>query len=183
MQLDTWYEKGISKEAYMERLDKHREAFHYIYNKFSIPVEDVELFHQTNDIRVIALAAEWCGHCMLDIPILLRICEQANLPIRFLIRDDNLELMDQYLTDEKRYIPIFIFVDRNGKELAKWGPMAPAINDYVNELKTKLPEKEDPTYEEAFAEYIKIVGENFERNESLWNKVYEDLKKTIMAIN
>lgn len=182
MNLLESFHKGITKEKYMERLDYHRDAFEHIYNNFSVPQEDESLFNLEKDVKVIALAAEWCGHCMMDVPILLRITEKANLPTRFLVRDDHLDVMDQYLTNGKRYIPIFIFIDENGNELAKWGPMAPEISDFSDRLKENLPEKESPEYDQAFKQFIKEIGSTFRNDETFWNYVYEDLKKTITSI-
>src|SRR5690625_1782814 len=143
MSLNTWFDKGITKEEYMASLEKHREGFMQIYNQFEIPDKDEQELANKQNIRVIALAEVWCGHCMLDIPILLNITEKANIPIRFLPRDEHLELMDQYLTNEKRYIPIIIFIDDEGNELAKWGPMASEIEDYANKLKENIKPKND----------------------------------------
>ena len=50
-----------------------------------------------------------------------RISEVANIDMSLLIRDENLELMDQYLTNgTTRAIPIFIFIDKDGNEQAVW---------------------------------------------------------------
>ena len=166
----------------MERLDRHKESFHHILNTFSVPEEDKEKFKSVNNIRAVVLAAEWCGHCMMDIPIFLNIAEEANIETRFLIRDDNLELMDQYLTNEKRYIPIFIFIDENGNEIGKWGPWAPEINEFTNELKKDLPERDSEDYDEAFKQYIKKVSASFSNDEKLWNYAYNDMKQTVLNL-
>src|SRR5699024_8736660 len=114
-------------------------------------------------------------------PILLRIAEQANMDVRFLPRDNHLELMDQYLTKEKRYIPIVIFIDEQGNEISKWGPMAPEIEHYVNKLKKDVPPKDEPGYEEAFQKYVKAIGESFITDEKIWDHVYEDIRDAIPA--
>lgn len=180
--LNNWFEVGITKEAYMNDLDKHRQSFLHIYENFKIPEKDMTSLQQHENIRIIVLAEAWCGHCMLDIPILLRLAEAANIPVSFLRRDENLILMDQYLTNEKRIIPIFIFIDQDGNELAKWGPMAPEIANYSNEIKKDLPAKEAPEYKEAFQQFAQKVGEEFTNNESFWKSVYADIKKTLTAI-
>lgn len=180
MNLQTWFARGISDEQYIDSLEKHRDSFFHIYHHFTIPAADTALFKQKKGRKVLVLAEPWCGHCMLDIPILLKIVEQAKMPIRFLPRDEHLELMDQYVTDGKRYIPIVLLLDENGVEIAKWGPMAPEILQYVNELKTRLPEQNDPGYDQAFKHLIQTVGTSFGNDETLWNYVYEDMKKTII---
>src|SRR5690625_4956644 len=119
---------------------------------------------------------------MLDIPILLHIAERADIPVKFLPRDENLELMDQYLTNEKRYIPIFIFIDEDGNEIGKWGPWAPEINEFTERLKADLPIRDSEQYEEAFQQYIKQVGDSFKNDDTFWHYVYNDMKHTILSL-
>lgn len=179
MSLQNWYDKGISAATYMEELDKHKENFHHIYENFQVPSEDLAFLQGKENVRVLVLAEVWCGHCMLDIPILLRTLEAGDIPVKFLRRDENLELMDQYLVNGKRYIPIFIFIDENGEEIGKWGPMAPEVKDYIDRLTANMPDKEDSSYEAAFQEMIIQVGEKFTSDKALWKAVYEDIKKAL----
>jgi len=183
MSLNQWYDKGLKPEEYMARLDKHKEGFHHIFNNFNLPADD-DFFTSVKEknLRVVALAEAWCGHCMLDIPILLRIAEKTNMSVRFLPRDDNLELMDQYLTNGNRTIPIFIFIDEHGNEVAKWGPIADRVKAFVSQYRGKLPPKDADDYEEKFKEMIKITGKAFKEDESIWNDVYEDIKETLSHI-
>src|SRR5699024_6925878 len=90
--------------------------------------------------------------------------------------------MDQYLTNNKRIIPMVIFIDEDGNELAKWGPMAPEIAAYSNDLKQDLPNKEDETYKEAFQKYIQKVSDRFTNDESFWNAFYIDIANSITSI-
>ncbi|RYE36797.1 MAG: thioredoxin family protein, partial [Sphingobacteriales bacterium] len=49
------------------------------------------------------------------------------LALRFVLRDENLELMDAHLTNGGRAIPVVLVIDRqNGGVIAKWGPR-PAV--------------------------------------------------------
>jgi len=180
--LNQWFENGITKEEYMNDLDTHHQSFLHIYNHFNISQDDKAMLQNYNNIRMIVLAEAWCGHCMLNVPILLRISEAGTIPISILRRDENLELMDQYLTNNKRIIPMVIFIDEAGNELAKWGPMAPEIAAYSNDLKQDLPNKEDETYKEAFQKYIQKVSDRFTNDESFWNAVYIDMTNTLTSI-
>lgn len=181
MDLNKWYDKGLTKKEYMDLLDKHRDGFMNIYNTFELPKdEDFVASLRNKKLRVVVLAEVWCGHCMLDIPILLHLAEAANLPVRFLLRDDNLELMDQYLTNGKsRTIPIMIFIDREGNQVAKWGPIAPEVKEFTSQYRDHLPAKDDSAYEEKFNEMIKATAKEFKENPSIWNAVYNDIKKSL----
>lgn len=182
MSLQNWYEKGLTETAYRERLDKHKDGFNHIFESFSIPGEDSNELDKVKNIRALVIAAEWCGHCMLDIPIFLHIAKEANIETRFLIRDDNEALMKQYETNGKQYIPIIIFIDEDGNEVGKWGPWAPEVNEFTDQLKAHLPERDSEQFEAAFQEFIQKVSTAFTTDKSLWTAVYNDMKKSILAI-
>ncbi|MFD1705338.1 thioredoxin family protein [Siminovitchia sediminis] len=180
MNLNEWYEKGLTPEQYMDSLDYHKDNFLHIYENFQLPADD-EFFNQLKEknLRVVALAEVWCGHCMLNVPVLLKLAEKTDMGVRILPRDQHLELMDQYLTNGKRVIPIFIFIDENGEQAAKWGPITESTKAFVNELKKDVPPKEDPGYDEKFKVMIKKVAEAFRENPDFWSNSYEDMKKTL----
>lgn len=181
MSLNDWYEKAVSPEQYRETLTHHKEAFEHIYSQFDLPADET-FFEQlkAGSIRTLVLAEPWCGHCMLDIPILLKLADRVNLPVRFLHRDENLELMDRYLTNGKsRSIPIFIFLNENGEELSKWGPIAEKTKQFVEPYKSELPPKDAPDYEERFKVFAQSVSKGFQEREDIWKGVYESIKDSL----
>jgi len=181
MGLNKWFEKGLLPEEYKNQLTDHKENFFTIDRNFQLP-EDEEFFStlKAKNLRAIVLAEVWCGHCMLNIPIFLKIAEKADMPVRFLNRDENLELMDQYLTNGNRVIPIFIFIDEEGNEVTTWGPMAETTRKFVAPLRENLPPKDDETYDEKFRELIKTTTKEFTTNEQLWLGVFESFKATLI---
>ncbi|MGM8211948.1 thioredoxin family protein [Virgibacillus sp. W0430] len=181
MQLLEWFEKGVAPDTYMESLEKHKEAFFHIYNQFQIPAND-EGFLQSlkqKKLNVIVIAEPWCGHCMLNIPVLLRLAQKSDMAVRFLARDKYPDFMDHYLTNGKRIIPIFIFINESGDEVGKWGPLAPKTKQFTDELKKDLPEKNSVNYDEKFQSLIMHTSKTFKEDESFWLASYEDIKKTL----
>lgn len=181
MNLNEWFDKGISVDQYIESLNDHKADFNNIYEHFSLP-ED-EKFYQSleaKDLRVLVLAEPWCGHCMLNIPLLMHLTEKVNMPIHFLHRDENLELMDQYLTNGNRTIPIFIFIDIQGNEVTKWGPVANTTKDFIEKNTEKLPLKTDSEYDEVFQKLIKVTSKSFSEDSNLWNGSYASMKKSLL---
>src|SRR5690606_17388899 len=133
--------KGVSAKEYINSMEKNKEGLLTIQEKFQVP-DDIEFFEQIKEkkLRAIVLTEDWCGDAMLNVPILLKLAEKSNIEVRMLLRDSNLELMDQYLTNGKsRSIPIFIFIDEEGNEFAKWGPRAPIVQKFVDEKRSTLP--------------------------------------------
>ena len=184
MTLNNWFDKGITTEEYINSLEKHAEGFTNIRSNFTLP-SDEEFFQalKEKDLRVILLAEPWCGHCMLNIPVLFHLAEKTDMPVRILPRDENLELMDQYLTNGKsRTIPIFIFIDRDGNEVAKWGPIAESTKQFVDKYKVNLPDKDAEDYNEKLSEMRETTGKAFREDSNLWAGSYESMKQVLQSV-
>ncbi|RLQ96848.1 thioredoxin family protein [Falsibacillus albus] len=180
MSLNEWFTKGMTPKEYINSMEKHQGNLLLILESFSIPPEDEHFFEELKkaDLRVIVLTEDWCGDAMLNVPILFKIAEAAGMEVRLLERDQNLELMDQYLTNGKsRAIPIFIFIDQEGNERAVWGPRAPKIQQFVDEARAKLPSKEDPSFEENRQKFISTLTKKYRDDHGVWHEVYESIKK------
>lgn len=69
------------------------------------------------------LTEPWCGDSAQCLPCLEILAESSQqVTIRIFARDDHLDIMDRYLTDGKRSIPILVALDPQGNELFRWGP-------------------------------------------------------------
>ncbi|WP_338779995.1 thioredoxin family protein [Metabacillus sp. FJAT-52054] len=182
MMLNEWFEKGWTKETYIKKMNVHQENLLHIYNSFQLKEED-RVFLQTlqkENLRAIVLTADWCGDAMVNLPILMRLSEEALIETRYLIRDENLELMDQYLTNgTARSIPIIIFLNENGEEIARWGPRTGSVQEWVNGQKQTLPDKESPEYNDAFGVFAKNVAQRFTTDTDFWNDIKDDLIETV----
>jgi hypothetical protein len=72
----------------------------------------------------ICLTEAWCGDAAFYIPMLHKLTETvSHIELAFLLRDQNLELMDAFLTRGGRSIPKLILIQKeNLKVLGSWGP-------------------------------------------------------------
>src|SRR5699024_5936880 len=181
--LNEWYERGIPSDKYIASLAYHKDNFLHVYHHFT-PYGSDDFFEAVKEkrLRVIVISEIWCGHCMLNIPILLRLAEKTNMNIRFIARDENVELMDRYLTTGKRIIPIVRSIDGNGKGVATWGSVAESTKQHVAQYQQQLPPKDAPDYEEKFKQFIKQVSTAFREETDIWNGTYESMKQTIEQI-
>ena len=85
----------------------------------------------------------WCGDAAQNIPAIEKIASQsANVETRYVLRDENLELTDKYLTYNARSIPKLIVLDAETlRELGTWGPRPQTAMDYYFEMKHQGLEK------------------------------------------
>jgi hypothetical protein len=80
----------------------------------------------------LVLTEGWCGDASQSLPV-MQVLANLNplLGVRILLRDENPELMDRYLTNGiSRSIPKLIAVDpATGTELFTWGPRPTALQE------------------------------------------------------
>ncbi len=68
------------------------------------------------------ITENWCGDSAQNLPYISLIAqENPNIKFKIILRDSNPDIMDQYLTNGTRSIPIMVAFDYNGNELFRWG--------------------------------------------------------------
>ena len=66
----------------------------------------------------------WCGDAAQIVPVFVKMAElNPNIELKFVLRDENPDLMDAYLYKETRSIPKLIMLKADSlEELDNWGP-------------------------------------------------------------
>jgi hypothetical protein len=101
----------------------------------------------------VVITESWCGDAAHVLPAINKIAElNDNIEMKVVLRDENLELMDAFLTNGGRAIPKVIMVDdATGEVLNTFGPRPSEATNLVNRFKAEngslTPEfKEDLQY-------------------------------------
>ncbi len=107
-----------------------------IYKTVVITDELANKVKAINDKQTwICITEGWCGDAAQSLPLFARLAElNSNITLKMVLRDENLELIDRYLTNGGRAIPIVIAL-QDGKELWKWGPRPASLQVIVDEFK------------------------------------------------
>jgi hypothetical protein len=75
----------------------------------------------------LVLTEGWCGDAAQNLPVINKMAElNENIELKLVLRDENLELIDLFLTNGGQSIPKLIVLDKNQNALNTWGPR-PAI--------------------------------------------------------
>ncbi|WP_422122624.1 thioredoxin family protein [Planococcus sp. X10-3] len=176
----NYFENAITLEKYMSQMESNQEKSYSIYEKFKLP-EDKEFFAllKEKNPHILVITEDWCGDAMMNNAILRKIADAADLEVRCVYRDENLELMERYLTNDGRSIPKYIFLSPDGEVLADWGPRSAMVQKFVDGLKAKLPDKEDPQYDLHFKTILGEITDGFVYKGEFWNSVYDELKAVL----
>lgn len=114
----------------MERLDK----------KAKLTQEQITKIREYNKpVDWLVLTESWCGDAAQIMPYMNKIAEQNELiNFKVLLRDENLDLMDQHLTNGGRAIPKLVVQDKASREvLNTFGPRPKKATDMVNNFKAQ----------------------------------------------
>lgn len=92
----------------------------------------------------LVLTEGWCGDAAHALPVMEKIASEAKgkIDFRLVLREQNLELMDQYLTNGGRSIPKLIRLEANTlEELGTWGPRPEEAQNLFNSLRDQEVER------------------------------------------
>ncbi len=167
MQLQNYLQKGITYNAYLELTETlvaqnkssgseqsddlatytklNLQRMRRIGKTTTLLPELLKTLNQIDSPQIWLLLSEtWCGDAAQNLPV-INLMAEANpkIQLRILLRDQNLELMDAYLTNGARSIPKLICFDAvKNIELFNWGPRPAGAQTLAIELKHSGADKE-----------------------------------------
>lgn len=135
------FASGFLWDDYMRNSEKNLERFHENYDKFVLdPADAGFLAAITTPLKVLILAEDWCGDVVQSLPPIVRMFGQSpSIAYRIFRRDENLDIMDRYLTDGSKAIPYLVFMDAGLNELARWGPRPDDCQAIMRDNKGRIP--------------------------------------------
>jgi hypothetical protein len=117
--------------------------------------EDVEALKSLpRPINVLALAEDWCGDVIANVPVLGKLAEASGgkLNVRIHLRDQEpgSQIMDQYLNrGQFKSIPTLVFLDQEFNEVGVWVERPESVTKTREEKRQALykqhPEWGDPS--------------------------------------
>ena len=153
------FASGLTWSQYLnERVQRNREKFEYNYRETVLTDDDVTAFRglverADGPARVLALGEDWCPDVFRGLPVMARIAEASGMELRIFPRDDNLDIMSEFLNHgEAQSIPTFVFYTRDHRYIAHWIERPAAANEQMAEVRKvfegKSREEARPLYDE-----------------------------------
>lgn len=143
MDLKQLWEKGYTFADFVAAAaPEYRPLWEGVYRSARVP--DWATTPPAEERKLLALAEDWCIDTSSTLPLLARWVESVpGLSLRILKRDEYPELMDRYLTNGSRSIPVVVVLDREFRELRHWGPYAAPLAEWVRAHKPPAFPKEE----------------------------------------
>jgi hypothetical protein len=103
---------------------------------FSLKPELIELAKKHTSKNWFLISEAWCGDAGNIIPMMKLLADEVGgVTLKVMLRDEHPEVMDSYLTNGGKSIPIFILFDEEFNQLKKWGPRPEPAQNMVLEFK------------------------------------------------
>ncbi len=122
-------------EVYFTKMNAQR--MERVNNTWTVIPEVVEFSKTyTPNVRILAIVESWCGDAAPNTATLALLTRQLHIDLDIILRDENPEIMNRFLTNGTRSIPKFIFLDaETNTPLATWGPRQKAVAELVKTAK------------------------------------------------
>jgi hypothetical protein len=138
--LRSWWDAGITWGRYLgEEIETYRDLWEGVYRRATTPVWALEALEDIGrDWKLMAIAEDWCGDASNLVPVFARLARDSQwIDLRIVKRDESPDLMDLYLTDGSRSIPIVVVMDGDFRAVGRWGPRPAELQTFVIREKGK----------------------------------------------
>jgi len=110
------FAQGLSYAGFLEKANTNHDKFNASYQSVPLTDDDLSFFRNAAALphgprKILALAEAWCGDVYRELPTAVRIAEAAGMELRIFLRDENPDIMDEFLSNDgrSRAIPVFVF--------------------------------------------------------------------------
>jgi hypothetical protein len=110
------FAQGLSYADFLAGAKINHERFARNYQNPVLTEDDLSFFRKAAAVphgprKLLAIADAWCGVVYRELPTAVRIAEAAGMELRIFLRDENPDIMDEFLSNDgkSRAIPVFVF--------------------------------------------------------------------------
>lgn len=119
------FAQGLTYADFVAQAAVNQDKFETNGKSVPLSEEDITFFrkaaaHPHGPAKILALAEAWCGDVYRELPTAARIAEVAGMELRVFLRDQNLDIMEEFLKEGARAIPVFVFYTKDMEYITHW---------------------------------------------------------------
>lgn len=119
------FEQGLSIAEFLAKTEVNRDKFERQYTRPVLTEEDLLFFRKAALLphgprKLLVIAEPWCGDVYRELPTAVRISDASGMDLRIFLRDENPDIMDEFLSNggKSRAIPVFVFYTADMRYIA-----------------------------------------------------------------
>lgn len=137
-------ERQTPKRVEVSRLNAHRMA--RVHKTVKLADGVAAAAQSARPQYWMVLTEGWCGDSAHAIPVMDLIAKASSgrIQLGMILRDENLDIMDQYLVNGGRSIPRLVAFDaETGEEIGTWGPRPAPVQQMMADYKANPDDSRD----------------------------------------
>lgn len=195
MNLTEYINKGLSYEDYITRVeddleneienDDPKEYVQYyalglqrmnrIFKTFSLnPAQETRVKSTSNNLKLLIITEGWCGDASQILPVVEKLANELQVSTHYVLRDENMELMEKYKTNGAASIPIIIGVNEEDEEAFRFGPRPQAGMEMLARFKSNPDTYSADDFHEDLQKYY-----NNNKGEDIVNEILDLIDENI----
>lgn len=129
------FASGLTYQDYISQIKVNQDRFQENYEHTELTDEDIARFkaimaRPNGPAKVLVLGEDWCPDVYRGMPVIARIAEATGLELRVFPRDQNLDIMNEFLKNgEFQSIPTIVFYTKDNRYIGHWIERAQKAND------------------------------------------------------
>ena len=157
------FSSGLTYQQFLEQAKSNVDRFQMNYEGTTVSEEDAAALKAlvakpNGPAKLLVLGEDWCPDVYRGMPVLAKIAEAAGIEFRAFPRDENLDIMNEFLKDgEYQSIPTAVFYTRDHQYILHWIERPVKANDEMPEMRKLY---EGRTREEAAPDVLKFQQES-----------------------
>ena len=119
------FASGFTYKDYLAQIKVNKDRFEQYYGTGKLSEEDADFFRKAaqapNGVaKMLVLGEDWCPDVFRGMPVMARIAESTGLEMRVFARDENPDIMAEFMNGEFMSIPVAVFYTKDQQYICHW---------------------------------------------------------------
>ena len=150
------FAQGMTYDEYMASVKVNKARIEEYYDNVSIGSDQTDALRELSGAeggpaRMMIIGEDWCGDVVRELPVLARVAEAAGLELRIFPRDENHDIMNEFLKEGKYMsIPVAVFYDQGHEYICHWIERSQVANREQGEIEAAIRSEEPAISDQDF---------------------------------
>ena len=150
------YSQGMTYDQYMDTVKVNKARIEEYYANVSLDSEQTARLqelasHDNGPARMMVIGEDWCGDVVRELPVLARVAEAAGLELRIFPRDENHDIMNEFLKEGLYMsIPVAVFYDQGHEYICHWIERSEVANREQGEIESAIRSEQPDISDQDF---------------------------------
>ncbi len=150
------YSQGMTYDQYMETVKVNKARIEEYYSNVELSAEQANRLqelasHENGPARMMVIGEDWCGDVVRELPVLARVAEAAGVELRIFPRDENHDIMNEFLKEGLYMsIPVAVFYDQGHEYICHWIERSETANREQGEIEAAIRSEQPDISDQDF---------------------------------